>query len=95
MTSLISQSVPIVGVGVGADHSAERVACPVVESYADLAVAEAVVGVDQLGDDIWDRHVHRRGMRSRVGIEQVESETYVSYQQADLAARRWLDDHVC
>ena len=52
-------------------------------------------GVDQLVDDIWDRHVHRRGMESPVGIEHVESETYDSYQQADLAARRWLDDHVC
>lgn len=52
-------------------------------------------GVDQLVDDIQDRHVHRRGLESREGIEQVESETYDSFEDADSAARRWLDDHVC
>ena len=52
-------------------------------------------GVDQLVDDIQDRHVHRRGLESREGIEQVESETYDSFKDADAAARRWLDDHVC
>lgn len=52
-------------------------------------------GVDQLVDDIWDRHVHRRGLESREGVELVESETYDSQEEADLAARRWLDHHVC
>ena len=52
-------------------------------------------GVDQLVEDIQDRHVHRRGLESREGIEQVESETYDSYENADSAARRWLEDHAC
>ena len=52
-------------------------------------------GVDQLVADIRDRHVHRRGLESREGIEQVESETYDSYENADSAARRWLEDHAC
>lgn len=52
-------------------------------------------GVDQLVDDMQDRYVHRRGLESRLGIEQVKSETYDSFEYADSAARRWLDHHVC
>lgn len=52
-------------------------------------------GVDQLVDDIRDRHAHRRGLESREGIELIESETYDSQEEADSAARRWLDNHVC
>ncbi len=46
-------------------------------------------GVEQLVDDIQ----HRRGLRSRVGIEQVKSETYDSFEDADSAARGWMDYH--
>ena len=54
-------------------------------------------GVDQLVADICDQHVHRRRgwLESLQGIDQVESETYESCEDADSAARRWLDDHVC
>ena len=52
-------------------------------------------GVDQLVEDIRDRHVHRKKLDSCEGIEQVESETYDSHEGADLAARRWLADHAC
>lgn len=52
-------------------------------------------GVDQLVKDIQDRHVHRRISESCYGIERVESETYDSCEDADSAAHRWLDDHVC
>lgn len=50
-------------------------------------------GVDQLVADIRDCNVHRRISESCYGIKQVESETYDSNEEADLAARRWLDDH--
>ncbi len=52
-------------------------------------------GVDQLVKDIRDRQVHRRISESCYGIEQVESETYDSCEDADSAAHRWLDDHAC
>ena len=50
-------------------------------------------GVFQLVEDIRFRHVHRRRdqLEAREGIERVESETYNSYEDADLAARQWLD----
>ena len=49
-------------------------------------------GVDQLVADICDHHVHRRRswLESRQGIDQVESETYDSCEDANAAARRWL-----
>ena len=52
-------------------------------------------GVDQLVEDIRVRRVHRRRLESCDGIDQVESEIHDSYEKADLAARRWLDDHAC
>ena len=52
-------------------------------------------GVDQLVEDIRNQHVHRRISESCNGIEQVESETYDSYEDADSAARGRLDDHAC
>ena len=52
-------------------------------------------GVDQLVEDIRGRHIHRRGLESCEGIGQVESETYGSFEDADSAARRWLDDRAC
>ena len=50
-------------------------------------------GVVQLVVDITSRSVHRRRdeLRDRQGIEQVVSETYDSYQDADLAAHQWLE----
>ena len=52
-------------------------------------------GVDQLAQDIRDQHVHRRRswLESLQGIDQVESETYDSYEDADAAACRWLAEH--
>lgn len=50
-------------------------------------------GVVQLVVDVASQCVHRRldELRGRQGIERVESETYDSYEDADLAACRWLD----
>ena len=52
-------------------------------------------GVVQLVVDIASRCVHRRRdeLKAREGIEQVESETYDSYEDADAVARQWLDGY--
>ena len=50
-------------------------------------------GVVQLVVDIKSSSVHRRRdeLRRRQGIERVDSETYNSYEDADRAARQWLE----
>ena len=66
----------------------------IVTSYYSTASSD-YDGVVQLEADIRSRHVYRRRdkLKAREGIEQVESETYNSCEDADAAARQWLDGY--